>query len=278
LPLSLHLEKGLKVPLNAENICPDTFAGKTIDEISKLTLWEGNRRRSMKEFFQIEGTLGETPEDVTISLHGDLSEAQRIGVNMTEGMIIIENSVGMHLGEEMKGGEIIVKGGAGSWVGSGMTGGKIEVKRDAGNYVGAPYWGSTRGMRGGTIHIRGNAGTEVGSYMKKGLVKVDGDVDQFVGIHMKDGGIIVRGNAKDRAGAYMTGGKIIICGHMDSVLPTFTIDNIKSKAKVEGETVNEPFYLFIGDLAEKGLGKLYIAKNKNLHLKKYEDIIQQIKT
>ena len=114
--------------------------------------------------------------------------------------------------------------------------------------------------------------------MKKGLVKVDGDVDLFVGIHMQDGGIIVRGNAKDRAGAYMTGGKIIICGHMDSVLPTFTIDNIKNKARVEDETVKEPFYLFIGDLAEKGRGKLYVAKNKNPQLKKYEDIIQHPKT
>jgi formylmethanofuran dehydrogenase subunit C len=272
------LAKGLKVPLNAETICPDTFAGKTIDEISKLTLWEGNRRSSMNEFFKINGSLGKTPEDVTIDLYGDLSKVQRIGTNMTEGKITIENSVGMHLGEEMKGGEITVEGGAGSWVGSGMTGGKIEVKGDVGNYVGAPYWGSTRGMRGGTIHIRGNAGTEVGSYMKKGLVKVDGDVDQFVGIHMKDGGIIVRGNAKDRAGAYMTGGKIIICGHMDSVLPTFTIDNIKNKARVEDEKVKETFYLFIGDLAEKGRGKLYIAKNKNPQLKKYEDIIQHPKT
>ena len=71
----------------------------------------------------------------------------------------------------------------------------------------------------------------------------------------------------------MQGGKIILCNHVASILPTFTIDNIKSKAKAEGEEIKEPFYLFIGDLAEHGNGKLYVSKNKNEHLKGYEELL-----
>jgi formylmethanofuran dehydrogenase subunit C len=128
-------------------------------------------------------------------------------------------------------------------------------------------------MRGGKIIIHGNGGTEVGCYMRKGIIQIHGNVDQFVGIRMKKGTIIVQGKTKERPGAFMTGGKIILCNHVESVLPTFTIDSIKSKAKTEEESIEGPFYLFIGDLAEHGHGKLYVSKNRNNHLKPYEELL-----
>ncbi|MCW4051748.1 MAG: formylmethanofuran dehydrogenase subunit C [Candidatus Bathyarchaeota archaeon] len=273
MTLTLRLAKEVRVPLDSSYICPDKFAEKTLHEIGELAIWEGNRKGLLKDVFSIEGSSGKKPDEVTINLHGDLSKSLRIGTKMTAGSINIQGSVGMHTGEEMQGGKITVDGNAGSWLGSRMKGGTIEVKRDAGDYVGAPYRGSTTGMKGGTIHIHGNAGTEVGSYMGKGLIKIDGNVDQFVGIHQKDGIILVRGNARGRAGAYMRKGKIIICGNVKSVLPTFSIDSIKNKAKIDGETINEPFYMFIGDHAEGGTGKLYISKSKNRHLETYEKML-----
>lgn len=273
MALTLRLTKEVRVPVDAGCISPDVFADKTVREIGRLVIWEGNRRRSLKDAFEIEGSSMKTPDEVTINLHGDLSKAQRIGSKMTGGSINIQGNAGMHTGEEMQGGKITVEGNTGSWLGSRMKGGTIEVKRDAGDYVGAPYWGSTTGIKGGTIHICGNAGIEVGAYMGKGLITVDGNVRQFVGIHQKDGIILVRGSAGERAGAYMINGKILICGSVKAILPTFSIDSIKSKAKVEGETINEPFYLFVGDQAEGGLGKLYISKSKNMHLEKYEKLL-----
>jgi formylmethanofuran dehydrogenase subunit C len=69
----------------------------------------------------------------------------------------------------------------------------------------------------------------------------------------------------------MTGGKIIIGGFLESVLPSFTIDSIKGKAKIgENEVAEGSFYLFIGDLVEHGDGKLYVSKTKNPHLSHYE--------
>ena len=273
MALILRLKKELRAPINAECISPNVFTGKSLGEIAALQLWEGNRKCSLDDIFEVEGNCGETLSEVTIHLVGNLSKAHRIGANMTGGEIRIQGDVGMHLGEEMKGGKITVEGNAGSWVGSAMKGGTIEVKNDAGDYIGGTYRGSTKGMQGGTIIIYGNAGTEVGCYMRKGLIKICGNVDQFVGIRMRNGTIVVQGNAKERAGAYMKGGKIILCSHTPSVLPTFTIDSIKSKAKAEGEEIKGPFYLFIGDLAEYGNGKLYLSKNRNEHLKNYEELL-----
>jgi formylmethanofuran dehydrogenase subunit C len=74
-----------------------------------------------------------------------------------------------------------------------------------------------------------------------------------------------------RAGACMTGGKIVITGTIPEVMPTFTIDNVKPKVKVDDTTnVAGPFYVFLGDLAEHGTGKIFVNKMNNPQLKTYE--------
>jgi hypothetical protein len=57
------------------------------------------------------------------------------------------------------------------------------------------------------------------------------------------------------------------------VLPTFTIDGVKSKVKINGEEGTGPFYLFIGDKTEEGDGKLYISQTCNPHLKFFEQYL-----
>ncbi|MEM2102762.1 MAG: formylmethanofuran dehydrogenase subunit C [Candidatus Bathyarchaeia archaeon] len=259
-----------KVPVNAKDIRPDTFASKTIDEIKMLEAMEGNKKCTLGELFEITGESGESPKETSIKIIGDVRKVKRIGETMTDGEMTIEGNVGMHLGEKMKGGTITVTGDAGSWLGAMMMGGTITVKGNVGDYVGAAYRGSTKGMKGGTIIIHGNAGNEVGCFMRKGLIKIYGNAGQFVGIHMRNGTIFVQGDTEGRAGASMIDGKIVILGNAGSVLPSFTIDDVKKKVKIDGEEVSGPFYLFTGDLVEKGNGKLYVAKAKNQHLNFYE--------
>jgi formylmethanofuran dehydrogenase subunit C len=268
--LILKLKKKLSAPVSAECISPDTFAGKQESEIAGLTLWEGNRKRQLSEIFEVEGISGSSPSETTIHIKGDLSKTRRIGAGMTEGRIVIQGNGGMHIGEEMKGGTILVEGNAGSWLGSAMKGGVIEVKKNAGDYIGGAHRGSTKGMRGGVIIVHGNAGTEAGSHMRKGLIKIFGDADQFAGIYMKDGAIVVHGNSRGRLGAFMTSGKIVVCGKAESVLPTFSIDKINRKTKIHGDEIAGPFYVFVGDLAEHGNGKLYLSQTENEHLKSVE--------
>jgi len=262
-----------KAPVEADYLSPDSFAGKTLGEISKLPMWEGNKQRTIGELFEIEGEPTAKPEEQSIHLHGDVSRVRRIGSGMSAGEIMVFGDAGLHTGEEMKGGKITVGGNADSWLGAMMKDGTIEVKGNAGDYVGAAYRGSVKGMRGGTIIIHGNAGNELGCFMRKGLIKIYGSTAQFAGVHMRNGTIFITGSSSGRVGAEMTGGKVIVNGRLNEVLPTFLIDSLKPKVKVDGEEITGPFYMFIGDTVEEGEGKLYVSKAANPHLKFYEQFL-----
>jgi len=259
-----------KVPVEARCITPNTFAGKSVREIASLKVWEGNREKDLGELFEVNSDSEVETEELTIHIVGEVNNVRGIGSEMSLGKIIIDGDVGMHLGEEMKRGMIITSGNADSWAGCMMKGGIIEIKGSTGDYLGASYRGSDRGMQGGTIIVHGNVGNETGCFMNGGLIEIYGDAGQFTGIHMRDGTIFIKGNAAGRMGAEMLDGKIIVCGFVPSVLPSFTIDSIRSNVKTDGERVTGPFYCFSGDLAEGGKGKIYISKPSNPHLYFYE--------
>ncbi|MEM3627407.1 MAG: formylmethanofuran dehydrogenase subunit C [Candidatus Bathyarchaeia archaeon] len=273
--IKLQPLREFNLPVIAECINPDIFNGKTTAEIEKLKLWEGNKQKNLGELFKIEETKASNPqENNVIEIRGNVGKVRRIGADMRSGEITIYGDVGMHLGEEMKGGRIVVHGNVGGWTGSMMKGGTIEIHGNTGDYLGAPYRGSSEGMRGGTIIVYGNVGNEAGAHMKKGLIKIYGNAGQFAGLRMKGGTIYIQKDSEARVGACMTGGKIIVGGFLESILPTFTIDSIKDKVKIEeDETAKGPFYLFIGDITENGNGKLYVLKEKNPHLSHYEKLL-----
>ena len=271
--MNLYPTKKFRFPITAECISPDVFQDKKIEEIRRLTVWEGNKQRILGELFKVKESESET-KMVVINIHGDVSRVRRIGAYMTSGQIVIYGNAGMHLGEEMEGGEIIVRGNVGCWAGSMMKGGKIEIYGNAGNYLGAPYRGVNKGMRGGEIVVHGNVGNEAGAYMRRGVIKVYGNAGQFAGLRMQNGTIYVQKDCEARVGACMKDGKIIVSGFLESVLPTFTIEGLKEKVKIENdETAEGPFYLFLGDTAEDGKGKLYVSKTKNPHLNRYEKFL-----
>jgi formylmethanofuran dehydrogenase subunit C len=260
--------KKFSFPVNAEIINPDVFQGKDTAEIAQLTVFEGNKQRKLSELFKIE----EDNVDATITINGDVSEVRKIGAGMKNGVIIINGNVGMHLGEKMAGGKIVVYGDACQWAGASMKKGLIEIHGNAGDYLASPYRGSTEGMKGGKIVVDGDVGSDSGAYLHGGLIKIKGsNVGQFLGFHMSDGIIRVEKNASSRLGANMTGGKIIVSGVVEEMMPSFTIDSVKPKVKVDDtESAAGPFYVFLGDLAEKGTGKIFVLKANNPQLKLYE--------
>jgi formylmethanofuran dehydrogenase subunit C len=267
--------KEFRFPIIAECISPDIFRGKTRDQIEGLETYEGNKQQELGKLFKIEEAKTSSElEDLVITICGDVSKVRRIGAHMKNGEITVYGNAGMHLGEEMGGGKITVHGDAGGWVGSMMKGGLIEIHGNAGAYLGAPYRGSNEGMRGGKIVVHGSVGNEAGAHMKKGTIKIYGHANQFVGFRMCDGTIYVQGDCEGRAGACMTGGKVVLGGSLESVLPTFTIESVKARVKIEeGETAEGPFYVFLGDIAENGNGKLYVSKEKNPHLSRYGEFL-----
>ncbi len=255
-------------PVMAECINPDMFQGKSLDEVAALPVWEGNKQKKLGDLFKIEEDKAETPN---ITINGNVDEVRRIGSGMKNGEIVINGNAGMHLGEKMAGGKITVQGDAAGWAGSDMKKGLIEIMGNAGAYLASPYRGSSTGMRGGKIIVHGNVGSDVAVFMKGGAIKVHGDAGPFLGFRMRDGAVHIEKNAGTRIGACMTGGKIVVSGFLEEVLPTFTIDSVKPKVKIEeGDSVTGPFYVFLGDLAENGRGKLFVSKTNNPHLSMYE--------
>ena len=187
----LKVKEPLKVPVYAPEITPENLAGKSIQEIQDLMIWEGNRRVKLGELFEVKGEPTPEPQDLRIKIKGDVSKVREIGCGMKSGSIVIEGSAGMYLGYKMAGGSILVEGDAASFLGSRMKGGTIEAKGNAGDLVGAPYRGSTKGMRDGLIIIHGDAGSEVGCWMNGGTILVHGSTGPFPGIHMVGGTIMI---------------------------------------------------------------------------------------
>jgi len=198
--------------IEAEAINPDTFAGKDIDEIENLDVFHGNRKETLKDFFDVSGTRIDDAADLRIVIDGDVSRTKRIGENMKAGEILIKGDADMYVGLKMSGGRITVEGDTDSFAGQQMTGGELIIKGDAKDYLGSSYRGDWRGMKGGSIIVEGNAGCEAGEFMAGGRIHIKGDCGPFAGVHMKKGLIVIEGQSSGRAGGAMTGGNIVLMG------------------------------------------------------------------
>jgi len=214
----LRLREFVTLPVEAEAISPDRFAGLSQAQVAALPLLVGRRQKSLGDLFEVEGDgVGE------IVVEGNLSHVKRIGQDMSQGRIEIRGDVGMHLGCGMRGGEINVQGDVDAWAGAQMSGGTLWVHGNGGAMLGGPYSGETRGMRGGLIVVEGNVGPRAGERMRRGLIVIQGDAGELVGVRMIAGSIIVLGQIDERPGAGMKRGTIVTMGGpRGGLLPTFS--------------------------------------------------------
>lgn len=250
--------------IEAENITPDAFAGKSAEEILALPIYEGNQVYKFGDYFEVAGKAGATAADTKIIVKGDyLSRVKWIGSKMTAGEVVIEGDSDMYTGAFMEGGKLEAKGSVGHFAGLGMKNGEFIVQGDAGNYLGAAYRGDWRGMMGGVIRVAGNAGSDVATYMRGGEIIIGGNVDVHVGTHQEGGKIVVKGNAKSKVGGQMVKGEIYVFGTIDVMMPGFAY---REDVDLDVDGTKGTFKLFEGDLGErhgksKGVtiyGKLYI--------------------
>jgi formylmethanofuran dehydrogenase subunit C len=216
--LTLRLEYGDSVPLEAPAIRPDQFAIQSLAEIQQIPIWKGSIKVPLAELVKVFGD----PSAGLITLEGDWSRVRRLGEEMTAGSLKVRGPVGMHLGARMKGGQIEVDGDASDWVGAEMRGGLIRIRGNAGNLLGAGYRGVRSGMRGGTILVGKNAGNEVGSLMRRGVISVLGKTGDHAGTGMIAGTLALWGGCGIRPGAGMRRGSIICGKRPDSLLPSFS--------------------------------------------------------
>jgi formylmethanofuran dehydrogenase subunit C len=218
MPLRFTLRAKTNVPLEVEGVTPDAVRDKSVAEIEKLEIFEGNVKTPLADFFSVTGD----PADELHEWEGELSGVHWIGAKMESGKIVVSASAGRHIGSEMRGGEIHILGNASDWVGGEMHGGLIHVRGRAGHLVGSAYRGSAKGMTKGTILVGGDAGNEIGHSMRRGLIAIGGNIGDLAGLNMLAGSIFVFGESGIRHGAGMKRGTLAFLGpERPPLLPTF---------------------------------------------------------
>ena len=267
MPVRLKLKSHSAVPLEVEGITPDTIRDKSLTQIEKLEMFQGNLRLPLAEFFAISGDAS----DGVMEWEGDLAGVHWIGAKMTGGRIVVEGNGGRHIGSEMRGGEIHVLGNAGDWVGGEMHGGFIHVRGRAGHLIGAAYRGSAKGMTKGTILIGGDAGNEIGHTLRRGLIAIGGNVGDLAGFNMLAGTIFLFGESGIRHGAGMKRGTIGFfgsklppllptfrraCRYRPDVLPLMFRELRRREFAVPDELFTSFYELYNGDLIEGGRGEI----------------------
>lgn len=269
MPLTLEYTPCDCVPVEVEGLTPDVSREKSLAELERFEIFQGNRRLPLAELFRVSGD----PSDGAIHFVGDLAGVHRIGAGMTSGAIHVAGDAGRHTGADISGGTITVEGDAGDWLGAEMLGGKIVVRGNAGHLVGAAYRGARRGMQGGEIAITGDAGVEVGRAMRRGSIFVGGSVGDALGYEMQAGTIVVGGSIGIRPGAGMRRGTIVLlAASTPKLLPTFRYAcRLKppflgmALARVRGQAIpfdagvlEADFDLHHGDLLSLGRGEILV--------------------
>jgi formylmethanofuran dehydrogenase subunit C len=266
-----------RIPIEAEVINPDKVVGKTLEEVRELSIYIGNSKICLGDFFEIAGETSEESSEQLIIVAGNADNIKYIGSEMSAGRVLVEGCVGMHAGSMMRGGELIVTGDASDWAGAEMKGGLLRIHGNAGNQLGAAYRGSAKGMTGGCIVVGENVGLEAGTFMRRGMIIIQGDVGPFLGAHMNGGEIFVFGRSSKRLGAEAKGnGGFIAClGGVEAILPTYIYDTtyrptfmklylrqLRDQLGIEeaSKFLETPFKRYRGDIAIGGNAEILIAE------------------
>jgi formylmethanofuran dehydrogenase subunit C len=274
MALTLTYRGQTRVPVEIEGFTPDWAADKSLAEIERFEIYEGNRKIPLAEMFTVTGDAS----DLQMDFHGDLTGVHWIGAHMTSGAVRIHGPAGRHVGSQMRGGEIIVQGNSGGWAGAEMRKGLIHIKGNAGHLIGAAYRGASKGMTGGTILVDGNAGNEIGLTMRRGLIAIGGSAGDLLGFNMIAGTVVVFGECGIRPGAGMRRGTLALFGpNPPHLLPTFRyattirpqttvlmLKLLKEKGFHLDETLlKSEFALYHGDLVSVGRGEILLRQPGN---------------
>ncbi|QDU54374.1 Formyltransferase/hydrolase complex Fhc subunit C [Aeoliella mucimassa] len=247
-------------------VVPDALADKSLAEIERIDLWQGNRQVPLAELFDVAGD----PADLVIRIEGDCSSAHDLAADMQQGELHVVGYVGRHAGQGMRGGLLSISGDAGDWLGAAMRGGRIDVTGDAGNHVGGSLPAAKVGMRGGQIVVHGNCGTHAGERMRRGWITVVGDCGEWAGYQMRAGTLMVLGQCGPRVGSGMRRGTIALLGTAPTLLPTFRYAcdfapqaltlMLRDLAEqgLDVSSTSASYSLFNGDLLEGGRGELLV--------------------
>ena len=272
MSLTLRYMPSSALPADIRTVTPDRLRDRSLTEIERMEIVQGNRSVRLAELFQLSGD----PSDGVLEFEGNLSGVHHIGAGMADGRIVVHGNAGRHLGAGMSGGTILIEGDAGDWTGAEMEGGLIHIRGAAGDHAGAAYAGGRRGMTDGTLLIDGAAGDGVGRSMRRGLVTIGGACGEQAGFGLIAGTILVFGACGSYPGAEMRRGTIGLFGpEPPRLLPTFRrtgrfrplfLRLLEQALQLVGDSPHNKLpevelTLYHGDLLSLGKGEVWVLND-----------------
>jgi formylmethanofuran dehydrogenase subunit C len=217
-----HLVQRAQPPLriDARSLVPAVLCSLTPDELPRHALAIGRDRIELGELFTLQpGPAADLP---TVTIEGDLSHFDHLGLGLDEGELLLHGNVGHGVGMGQAGGRIVVHGHAQDLAGCSLRGGTLEIHGNVGDFAASALPGDMDGMRGGTFVVHGNAGERLGDRMRRGTLVVHGDAGAFAASRMVAGTIAVGG----RLGAHLAwgmrrGSVVLAAGPPTAVAATF---------------------------------------------------------
>jgi formylmethanofuran dehydrogenase subunit C len=242
-----RLRTSLQQRADFADILAGSWTSLSLHELAQRQVYlESGGAVPLGEMFELQGE-----PNGRIRFMGDLAMADRLGVGMTEGEVVVEGSLGDESGLALAGGSIVIEG-------------------DVGARAGAAPLGFKRGMTGGELVVRGSAGPEAGATMRRGLVVIGKNAGDHAGIGMIAGTVVVFGAAGADSGLWSKRGTVIALGRITPP-PTYLyactyqpvhLRLLLTRLAVRYRMPVRPRYLkglyqrFSGDMAELGKGEI----------------------
>jgi formylmethanofuran dehydrogenase subunit C len=260
----------LRTPLRERIDLGPAFAapwtGETAATFARRTAWSARSGPvPLGDLFSIDGSA-----DGTMTLGGDLQQAERVGAGLTGGTVRIDGNVGDRAGAGMTGGRLELGGNAGNSTGEGMAGGTIIVRGNAGHRTGAAAPGRKRGMTGGELVVLGSAGDETGAHMRRGMVAVGGTTGCCTLLSTIAGTVVALGAIGPDAALWNKRGSLVALGTVEPsatyryaclIRPVYLRLLLRRLRDVHGLPVTAAhidgrFRRYSGDFSEIGRGEI----------------------
>lgn len=213
--LTFTLKQATTQRIDVSCLTPDRLTGLSVDQVSCLPLFLGNRKLNVADVFSFSG------DDVDEIVIGGSATFDRVGQAMSHGKVRVDGDAGAYVGADMRGGEVMVSGSIGIFGACGMSGGMLSVSGDAGAFLGGALPGEMCGMRGGLVRIGGHAGDRVGDRMRRGAILIAGNAGDYCASRMIAGTVAVLGQLGACAGYGMTRGTVLCMRPPQRMLTTF---------------------------------------------------------
>lgn len=269
---TLTLRVGGAIPIDVSPIMGSRWLTTPLDELARTPIVWGNQSVPLGDCFALHDEVGTD----RLLVRGDCRAVRGLGQGWSEGTLLVDGPIGMHVGAQQTGGVIEIDGDAADWAGAERRGGTLRIRGNAGDCLAGAYRGANRGMLGGEVFVHGHCGDEAGIGLRRGTIIIAGNAGGALGADLLAGTILVYGRCGAYPGAGMKRGTLGLFGGVERLLPTFSpatvyepnfLRVLARHAEERGlpfpaAVIDRPVQRWCGDFAETGRGELLLPASQ----------------